>query len=66
LGSISSQRYILSYFRTNDPFLTGVNGGLYPDLAKKGTTLNKFHRYIDMSPCPYVLRMPSLHSLLAL
>ena len=26
--------------------------GLYPDLAKKDTTPNKFHRCKDMPPCP--------------
>jgi len=30
----------------------GVNGGLYPDLAKKDATPNKFHRCKDIPPCP--------------
>ena len=69
LWGLPLQRSYLSDLDLCLPILeidTGVNGGLYPDLAKKRTTLNKFHRYIDMSPCPYVLHMPSLHSLLAL
>jgi hypothetical protein len=30
----------------------GVNGGLYPDLAKKDTTPNKLHRWKDIPACP--------------
>jgi hypothetical protein len=29
----------------------GCNGDLYPDLAKKDTTANKFYRCKDVPPC---------------